>query len=351
MTALAHEDAPEHIDDKDVVYSITTFGADFDVDGIISRMDRGDIFIPEFQRNFVWKKPQASRFIESILLGLPVPSIFLYREASQRHLIVDGLQRLTTLRAFSKERWPDSDKVFKLVDVKPKFEGRTLTELSEEDQRRFRDSVLHAMIIMQSSPENDQSSVYHIFDRLNSNGTPLQPQEVRAAIYHGRLQQLLGELNEGDDWRAIFGPKHNRSKDQELILRFLALRFNHQSYQKPMQKFLNGFMEDYRDISVEQSRKWATIFNNTSNLVVRALGNRPFRPQRALNVAIFDAVMVAVSLNASASENAISDAYGKLLHNPSFERATTRATSDETSVESRISLAMEAISAAKSRAV
>lgn len=79
---IIHDDADEKIPDEDVIYQITTFGADFTVDGLVKRFGRGDIFRPEFQRNFVWTVPQASRFVESILLGLPIPSVFLYREES-----------------------------------------------------------------------------------------------------------------------------------------------------------------------------------------------------------------------------------------------------------------------------
>ena len=101
------EDIEEDLQDEDVVYQINTFGADYTVDGLVKRFDRGDIYRPEFQRNFVWTWPQASKFAESILLGLPIPSVFLYREEStQKHLIVDGLQRLTTLHAFHRVKIP-----------------------------------------------------------------------------------------------------------------------------------------------------------------------------------------------------------------------------------------------------
>lgn len=192
--------------DDDVVYQINTFGADYTVDGLVLRFDRGDIYRPEFQRAFVWTLPQASKFVESILLGLPIPSVFLYREEdSRQHLIVDGLQRLTTLHAFQKGIFPTNEKAFRLKNVKTRFENKTLEELSPEDQRRFEDAVIHAMIIQQAVPEGDKSSVFHIFERLNSNGTPLEPQEVRSAIYHGPFQSALYELNRDPVWREIFG--------------------------------------------------------------------------------------------------------------------------------------------------
>lgn len=162
---------------------------------------------------------------------MPVPSIFLYREEStQKQLIVDGLQRLITLQSFHKGYFIHNDRPFKLKEVTSRFEGRNFRELEELDRRRFENSIIHVMIIQQLVPEDDNSSAYHIFDRLNSNGTPLQPQEIRTAIYHGEFQELLSRLNENRYWRDIFGPWHTRSKDQELILRFLALCYNRESY-------------------------------------------------------------------------------------------------------------------------
>ena len=105
--------------EEDVVYSVNSFGADFLIDGLISRLKSEDIYRPTFQRQFVWTLPQASKFIKSILLGLPIPGIFLYREEETRkHLIIDGLQRLTTIASFAAGRLPGSDRVFKLEKLK-----------------------------------------------------------------------------------------------------------------------------------------------------------------------------------------------------------------------------------------
>lgn len=126
-TSVEGDEQNEPLSDDNISYQISTSGADFDVDGLVKRFDRGTIYRPEFQRNFVWTWPQASKFIESILLGLPIPSVFLFREEdTQKLLIVDGLQRLTTLHAFKKGRLPYNDRIFKLKDVKPKFEGKSL---------------------------------------------------------------------------------------------------------------------------------------------------------------------------------------------------------------------------------
>ena len=293
-SVLEGEERIEDLDDDDVVYQITTSGADFDVDGLVKRFDRGTIYRPEFQRNFVWTWPQASKFIESILLGLPIPSVFLFREEeTQKLLIVDGLQRLTTLHAFKKGRLPHNDRVFKLKDVKPRFEGKTLEDLDEDDRLRFEDAIIHAMIIQQMAPDDSHSSVFHIFERLNSNGTPLQPQEMRAAVYHGPFQGMLGTANENAEWREVFGPKHKRAKDQELILRFLALKFDGENYFRPMKGFLNNFMAAHRRMSAHDLYAYQVCFEETIKRSHEALGKQAFRLSRSMNVAFFDALMVA----------------------------------------------------------
>lgn len=340
-------DEDEKLEDEDVIYQINTFGADYTVDGLVKRFDRGDIFRPEFQRNFVWTLPQASKFVESILLGLPIPSVFLYREEStQKHLIVDGLQRLTTLHAFHKGRFEHNDRVFRLKDVKQRFEGRSIDDLEEEDHRRFEDAVIHAMVIQQMAPDDDNSSVFHIFDRLNSNGTPLQPQEMRAAIYHGPFQQLLGHLNQDKKWREIFGATHKRGKDQELILRFLALTNARTSYEKPMKSFLNTFMSGHRYLNSETEDKFSEQFLKTIERVHQAIGNRAFRPQRALNVAVFDAIMVAISVSPNATSDQLANAHKTLIANEHFIRMCSDATSDESNVHGRIEMAIAEVNGA-----
>jgi hypothetical protein len=343
---IVGEETPEELDDEDVIYQINTFGADFDVDGLVKRFDRGDIFTPKFQRNFVWTWPQASKFIESILLGLPIPSVFLYREeATQKLLIVDGLQRLTTLHSFKKGRFQHNDRIFRLKDVKSRYEGKTLEELAEEDQRRFEDAIIHAMVIQQMSPDGENSSVFHIFDRLNSNGTPLQPQEMRAAVYHGSFQELLGTLNENSNWREIFGPVHRRAKDQELILRFLALKHDRDNYQRPMKGFLNTYMNKVRNVAGADAQSLEKCFLSTISRAHEALGKQAFRPARSMNVAFFDALMVAISEAPGATEAEIKAASVELIKNEDFMTLTSEATSNEPNVLGRIQLAKDVLNA------
>src|SRR5690606_13194540 len=126
-----------------------------------------------------------SRFIESLLMGLPVPGVFLAREASNKLLVIDGQQRLKTLEYFCRGVFGSSGREFRLRGIKSRFENLTYDTLHEDDRRRLDDYTIHATIIQQDEPKQDDSSVYHIFERLNTGGMQLVPQEIRACVYHG----------------------------------------------------------------------------------------------------------------------------------------------------------------------
>lgn len=337
----------EDLDDKDVLYDINTYGTDFPVDGLVSRFERKDIYQPSFQRNFVWTHKQASKFIESILLGLPIPSVFFYREENtRRHIIIDGLQRLTALHAFRTGAYPGTDKEFALRYVRKDFNNCTFETLGNEHQRRFEDATIHAIIIQQFAPDDDRSSVYHIFQRLNSSGTPLSPQEMRTAIYHGKFQKLLEDLNENEHWREIYGSEDKRAKDHELILRFLALANNRENYKKPMKEFLNKFMSKHRNLGDSSAKKFKKQFCDTIKKVYEAVGKRAFRPSRAMNVAVYDAIMIAIYESKVSDGDMVIDCYNDLMSNKKFIEVCSAGTTDELSVESRIEMAKERFSAA-----
>jgi hypothetical protein len=327
-----------------VKYSITSYGADYPVDGLVNRVTAGDIIVPKFQRGYVWSLREASRFIESLLLGLPVPSIFLSKEAaSQRLLVIDGQQRLLTLRYFYDGIWPLTRKEFALKGIAGKFEGQTYKSLPAEDRRRLADSIIHAIVIKQNEPSDDESSIYHVFERLNTSGVSLTAQEIRAAIYHGPFSDLLRELNLVRAWRAIYGPTNKLMRDQELILRFLALHFDASEYSRPMKAFLNTFMGRNRMLQRLSKNDITSAFVPTIEVIHGAIGHRAFRLARVLNAAVFDAVMVGVARRLTSGRlsepETLKQRYLDLLKSPDFLAVAERATADEESVSRRLKLA------------
>jgi len=332
-----------------VSYQITSYGADYDVDGLVKRLRNGDIFVPPFQRSYVWKQPEASRFIESLLLGLPVPGIFLAREDdTNKFLVLDGQQRLKSLQFFYDGHFnpkPDdtTTRKFNLLKVQPGFEGKTYRTLEERERRRLDNSIIHATIVRQESPSNEDSSIYHIFERLNSRGRLLTAQEIRCSIYHGPFIDRIKTLNEHQSWREIFGKKNTRLKDEELIIRFLSLYKNSSVYTRPMAEFLNGFVRSHRRASAEFLDECQSLFTSTIDLVRVAIGPKAFRPERALNAAVFDSVMVGLARRLCKEKRVepsdVASAYSKLLADPKYHQTTSRSTADENYVSDRLALA------------
>jgi hypothetical protein len=327
---------------------ITSYGADYPVDGLVKRIESGDIYVPKFQRGFVWNYYQASRFIESLLLGLPVPGIFLSKEpASNKLLVLDGQQRLRTLQYFYNGVF-DDERVFKLRGVQAQFEGATYKTLREEDRRRLDDSILHATIVKQDEPTNDESSIYLIFERLNTGAVKLTSQEIRGGIYHGEFIEELRGLNSNPAWREIYGPVNPQMKDQELILRFLALYYKGNEYKPPMQEFLNAYTVQNRDLRLQPGEEIRKVFNSTIELVLKALGNTAFRTKRGVKkggkkgrllTPIFDAVMVGLAqrltLGPVRQPSGVAKVYESLLINEKFIASTETATTKEDNVRSR----------------
>jgi hypothetical protein len=341
-------------------YAITAYGADPQVDGLVKRLKEGDIFIPlfslseqstnipvRFQREYVWKKQQADRFIESLLLGLPVPGIFLVKEDTGRHLVLDGHQRLKTLSSFFNNDW--EGKPFALENVQNRFKGKTYEQLDPSDRRRLNDSTIHATIVRQDQPSEDLSSIYLIFERLNSGGTSLQPQEIRVALYHGPFVELLTEVNNFHSWRALFGKKSKRLKDIELILRFFALLESSKKYARPMKGFLSGYMAHRRNLTSDQQNEFRDVFQKTTDAVRQAVGPKAFKPRKAVNAALVDALMVSVARRIKTKgeivdHKSLRRAHHELLRNKKFQAAIAQATTDEENVRTRLDLAFRIIS-------
>ncbi|MBD1885657.1 DUF262 domain-containing protein [Microcoleus vaginatus] len=285
-------------DEEDIIpsrFSIAVSRTDFDVAGLVRRLEREDVFIPDFQRAYVWKPKQASRFIESLLLGLPVPGIFLAKEReTKKLLVIDGQQRLRSLLYFYQGKFPNSRHSFALKGVHTEFERETYKSLKDAYRRQLDDSVVSATVVEPLYADNE-SSIYYIFERLNTGGTILKPQEIRACIYHGALNNLLGQLNKNPAWRDIFGLPDKNGKDQELILRFLAFYFEGNDYKPSLKEFLNQYMRQNRHLARQSEEQIINAFIPTIEVLHKGLGNKAFKPQKLFIPTYFEAVMVVTA--------------------------------------------------------
>jgi len=342
------EKIPSESEDREIdvaSYKIISYGADYTLKILSDKFRDEEIVIPPFQRKYVWPPKKASKLVESFLLGLPVPQIFLYKEGdTQVLLVVDGHQRLKTIHYFLEGKFPDGTG-FYLRSVKPKWEGKLFENLTEPDKRKFKDSVLRATIFQQTDPA-DNTSVFEIFERLNTGGMALKEQEIRNCVVRGEINNFLNELNNYSNWRTLFGKTEpdSRMRDVELILRFLALYDNIDTYSKPMKEFLTSYMRSKKDINTIDKENYSKLFKETIDLILNTIGSSAFKLKAGINVAVFDSISVALSKVDSKKISNLNEKHAILIKNPSYLEAVSKATTDKEKVKRRIDIAIETFS-------
>ena len=330
-------------------------GTDFDVEGLVRRLVRGDIAIPSFghgdptlevagfQRGFVWRRPQMDRFIESLLLGFPIPGIILVQQVDKRYLVLDGQQRLRTLKAFYEGL--HNKKEFVLENVAKEFKGLTYRTLTPELRRQLDNTFIQATIVRTDGSRSSLEAIYQVFERLNSGGTQLTPHEIRIALYPGAFVELLAQVNEIEEWRDLYGAKSPRLRDQELILRIFALYLNAENYTAPQKKFLNDFLGRYRELAGFPTEQVVYLFRQSAKLLLEAEGRRALRYQSSqVNAALTEAVFVGLMRRQEATRRPVDPenvpvALNSLTSNPEMTAAISRATANEDAVRTRLELA------------
>ena len=278
-------------------YSLNSYGIDFDVNGLVRRYKNGSITIPDFQREVVWSTKQCSKFIESILLGIPIPGLFFSKEDGTNNLLViDGQQRINALSAFYTGKYRGRN--FKLNDVHQDYNGLTYETLSPELKNKVDDTIIHATIVKPEDPKvRNNEGIFLIFERLNSGGMNLYPQEIRTAIYQGELLSVLTELKMDECWLRNFKINSKRKKDEEIILRLIALIYNYKNYKGNMKYFLNEFMSDNRQLDNNDPDEIKRIFRSVLDIIYEKVDIGIFKPKgNALNLAILDSFFVGFAL-------------------------------------------------------
>lgn len=341
-------------------FEVSSYGWDSDVEGLVKRLNRGDIKLPGFQRGFVWSQLEQSRFIESLIFGLPVPNIFLAQDQGSKTLnIVDGQQRLKTLQRYLAGDFSLSNSKKIHEELRGCYFNRQVAKspkskiLDDVDERTLSDSILHSIVIRPDSSADSEDygyeynkAVIQIFRRLNTSGKALQPQEVRSCIFYGPLDDFVHTLNKNEAWRALFGVEHSRYKDVETILRFFALYEKYNEYKAPMPSFIDDYMERNRKATDEYLLKMGTLFEKVTRLLLDDVGDQVFRTRSAFLLSKFDAVTVglssAIDSGLSFENGAIAAKIQELLADPKYIEATAEFINDTSNVTNRIDAAIKA---------
>lgn len=315
---------------KIVEYDITTSPRDLTPANIVDMIDSGIMEIPLFQRNYVWDIKKASRLVESLILGLPVPELFFYSEGDENttYKIIDGQQRLLSIYFFVKGRFPkdtdsrlavrtemntgvdfetlmEDDTLFQDFTLhldddgsqkESRYHGKRFKGLDKDTQIKFRlRRYLRTVVVRQNKPEDNSSSMFEIFNRLNTGGTPLNHQEIRASLYYCDFYRMIMELNEEKAWRNLLGkPTQDlHCNDIELILRSFALLEEGDAYSPKMATFLNAYSQKSKGFETKHIHYMRNLFlsflHSCSNLEYRAF----FRNNR-FSKTLFESVFVSV---------------------------------------------------------
>lgn len=337
----------EEQDDESVAisYNIATYPSDYTLSGISQMWNDGDISIPNYQREFVWSIKQSSLLIDSFLCGLPVPPVFLYIDEDNKNLVIDGQQRIMSVvfyieGYFGAESTHGKRQVFKLAGLNEKspFYNKKFTELSESDQRKLKQSVLRAVNIKQLNPVGESTSAYHIFERLNTGGTPLKPQEIRNCVFKGGFSDRLKEANTDENWRKLLGKNlfDKHLKDVELLLRVFALTGASNKYEKPMREFLNTAMKVNESGNTVKTNKFFEIFPKVTKLLTDAVGEKPFHLRGKLNVSALDSILCVLLENfETIKSDTLSSNFKALLVDDDFNKLTTINTNDSKTLQDR----------------
>ncbi|RZU43897.1 uncharacterized protein DUF262 [Streptomyces sp. BK022] len=339
---------------------VTYTGTDFDAEGLVRRLTRGDIVIPTFghgddslevagfQRGFVWRRPQMDRFIESLLMGYPIPGIMLVQQVDRRYLVLDGQQRLRTLRAFYEG--VHAGREFALENVADDFKGLTYRTLLPEQRRTLDNTFIQATIVKTDGSGKSLEAIYQVFERLNSGGTQLTPHEIRIALYPGTFVDFLERLNKNKDWRQLYGSKSLRLRDQELILRILALYQNSAGYFRPQKKFLNDFLGKHRNLEGLDNHKLEKLFSDASKLLLAGPGRAALRFQSSqVNAALAEALYVGLMRRLDGgtvpAPDSVADAVRVFTTNRETAPTISGSTATEEYVRKRLDMATKTFAA------
>lgn len=381
-------DVDDYIDDTEDLpvgeYDMTPVPSDFTILTLKDLMDRGSVRIPGFQRNFVWDRKRASKLIESLIVGLPVPQIFLYAKDARTNLVIDGQQRLMSLYYFMEGRFPrrnrrvelrrildEHGKIpddvlangsyfenFKLQlpktlpDRNNRLSGSTYENLSPDDKYHLDTRPVRCITVRQNRPQDDNSSMYEIFNRLNTGGINLRPQEIRASMYHSPFYDMLARINMEPGWRRLLqSPNPDlHMKDVEVLLRGFAMLVDHGGYAPSMTRFLDVFSRQCEKNKNEDNRYFKNLFRSFVKAVSRAPEDVLMNNGR-FNVALYEAVFYAACKDAYASKGFVKRRLSgrkidKLREDNDFKTASQRATTTTANVQKRLARALDILGAA-----
>ncbi|MDJ0734185.1 MAG: DUF262 domain-containing protein [Nostocaceae cyanobacterium] len=287
---------------------------------------------PEFQREEVWRQTDQTRFIDSLIKQLPIPSMcFSVDYKTQKWQVIDGFQRMSAIVKFlSDENW----KLSNLPDIDPKISGKRVKDFLNPHSElhnlyiRVENLTLPITVLRcDYSKKNHTNYLFTIFHRLNTGGMKLNNQEIRNCIYNGSLNERLKEIDNYDVWTKI-NEKQKRKKRRfitiEIILRFFAFYERYKSYNGKLASFLNDYMAKNRNLDKKHLDEKEKLFKDTVDIIDKISSDLANRP----SIAVLESVMFGVAFNLhklkSLEDEEVRHRFNKLLEHNALSRETLR---------------------------
>jgi len=237
---------------------------------------RGRLIIdPEWQRSYVWSNKKASQLIESFLLDIPIPVIYLAKTKEGKYEVIDGVQRLSSVFHFFEGK-----NSLSALEFRKELNGKKYDELPTDLQDKIRDTTMRTYEL---SPKTPKSTLFIIFQRLNTGGVPLNGMEIRNCIYRGKLNSLIRELAGFQEFVKCVNQAgiSKRMNDRMMVLRFLA--FYEKGYQKVgkgMSNFLNDFLEVHKDAPDRKLEEFSEKFKSAMKAAFTIFADQAFRVRK-----------------------------------------------------------------------
>lgn len=296
---------------------------------LVRMHQEGQLIIePEFQREVVWKNSDQTRFVDSMIKQLPIPSMcFSLDYKTQTWQVIDGLQRISTiLRFLTDDNW----KLSNLEDIDKKIAGKNTRDFNDNNVelmklRRIVENASLPINVLRCdySKKDHRDYIFEIFHRLNTGGRALSNQEVRNCVFNGSLNSLLNKLNSNDSWLYISKlrfPTGKRYKGQEMILRLFAFSQEYESYNGKLARFLNDYMDSNRNPTNEKLSYLENQFSRVVSAVEKTLGDKV----RSKSLTLFEAFLVGcwrnIDLVESMSIEEISSRFDELATSQEFSQ-------------------------------
>lgn len=310
---------------------------------------------PDFQRESVWNEKQKSELIESILMGIPLPLIYVKEDSDGVYIIVDGRQRLTALFDFMNDKFK-----LKKLNVLPYLNGKKFSEIEQRQQNKIEDCPLTLQVI---KPPTSDRVTFDLFDRVNRGGTRLNNQEMRNALYQGISTQLLNKLSKSENFKKATDYSINsiRMKDRYLILRFLAFYLWQKNlltdvktgekveYRSDLEDFLSKtmlFINSKDNHSIVQ--QLPVLFEETMKKCFELFGKNCFRLpkkdsqiRRPVNMALFETTSYFIAVlkdSPNIKTSIIKEKYQELLKDEAYIKSLTHTVDSNVSVYARFKI-------------